>query len=146
MKHAIVFLALVACGGKSAEELGREQAEAEAKARGELDEPKGEPPPVKKEPPKAVPIDAAPLPEPTTPEEVDKARKQAAIDGRYADVVRYCDMMKLTEKSDPQVRLGCSLAACQTKDPDKAKAWSNKLANEYKVHAVKACTALGIAL
>ena len=92
-----------------------------------------------------LPVDAA-LPEPTTPEEIDQARKQAMIDGREKDVIKYCEMMKVDDKTDPQIRLGCTLAACRVNDADKARGWSAALPKELKGIAVKTCLELKVGL
>jgi len=146
-KLMVLAVLLAACGGKSAEERGREAAEDEAKRRGEVDKNGEVPEVVKKEPDKAIdkPVDAA-LPEPTTPEEIDKARKQAMIDGREKDVIKYCEMMKVDDKTDPQIRLGCTLAACRVNDADKARGWSAALPKELKGIAVKTCLELKVGL
>lgn len=75
-------------------------------------------------PPPAV--DAAPpAPEPTTPEEIEAARKQAMIDGRDQDVLKYCELGKVDpDKSDPQILLGCALAACRIGDADRARGYA----------------------
>src|SRR5262245_45024042 len=61
--------------------------------------------------------------EPEKPEDIDLARKQAMLEGRDADVIKYCEMQGVTDgKSDPQVLLGCALAACRINQADKARA------------------------
>jgi hypothetical protein len=130
MKRALLFglVFWVACG--SGEQRAREEIEKES-ARAAQNKPppepvkeiKGVPDPVK---PKKE--EAPPDPEPTTPAEVDTARKKAMIDGRDKDVVKYCEMAKPTDKTDPQVLTGCTLAACRLKDEVRAHAWSAALA------------------
>ncbi len=75
--------------------------------------------------------DAAPAkppePEPTTPAEIDKAFKQAMIDGRDKDVLKYCEMLKLDDKSNPQSLMGCALGACRAKDADTARRYAAAL-------------------
>jgi hypothetical protein len=122
------------------------------------DQPKPPPPEPEVEGAKAVkmgsaetppPVVAKPdaRPEPTTPAEISAARKQAMIDVRDKDAVRYCDMEKLDpKKSDPQALLGCALAACRTGEIDKAKAWAANLPKPLKEQAVKVCTSLGVDL
>lgn len=145
---AVVLLALVACG-KSVDEEIREQAakdQARAAANPEPKPVQRELPPQKEKPP--------PDPEPTTPEEVDKARKKAMIEGRDKDVIRFCEMGKVDEKGDKadgQALLGCTLAACRINEPDKAKAWSKVLVTTKQgkplmEQAVKTCTANKVAL
>jgi predicted outer membrane protein len=99
-------------------------------------------------PPPPPPIDAAPAaPEPTTPEEIDAARKQAMIDGREKDVIKYCEMAKVEpKKTDPQVLLGCALAACRLGDMDKAKVWAEHLPKPLKDQAIKICSANSVKL
>jgi len=89
------------------------------------------PPPPKESKPAAPPAEAKPAkppePEPTTPAEIDKAFKRAMIDGREKDVLKYCDMLKLDDKSNPQSLMGCALAACRAKDADTAKRYAAQL-------------------
>ena len=92
---------------------------------------------------------APPAPEPTTPAEIDAARKQAMIDGRDKDVIRFCEMAKVDpadKKADPQVLLGCALASCRIGDADKAKAWAKPLPKVLKDQANKICMASNVAL
>jgi hypothetical protein len=146
----VVVLALLASGcGKSAEDKLKEEIAAQASKGGPPDpttttEPKvvkGTPDPVKKDKP-------PPDPEPTTPEEIDTARKKAMIDGRDKDVVRFCEMGKFEEKGDPQVMLGCTLAACRLNDGDKAKNWAKSVAKSKPLldQAIKTCMAMNVAL
>jgi hypothetical protein len=89
------------------------------------------PSPPKEATPAPPPPDAKPTkppePEPTTPAEIDKAFKQAMIDGRDKDVLKYCDMLKLDDTSNPQSLMGCALAACRAKDADTARRYSASL-------------------
>src|SRR5262245_30532695 len=91
------------------------------------------PKPEVKEPPKReAPAPTAkkveePDPEPTTPAEIDNARKKAMIAGRDKDVVRFCEMGKIDENSDPQASLGCTLAACRILQTEKAQHWAKGL-------------------
>lgn len=125
MKRVIVFVlvvAAVACG-KSAEEQAKEDMAAKAP---KPDEPSPAPKVIKEAPapaPEAKPA-AAPEPEPTTPAEIDHAFKQAMIDGRDKDVLKYCDMLKLDDSSNPQSLMGCTLSACRIGDADTAKRYS----------------------
>jgi hypothetical protein len=92
---------------------------------------------------------APPPPEPTTPEEIDSARKQAMIDGRDKDVIRFCEMAKVdpaSKKTDPQVLLGCALASCRIGEVDKAKTWAKPLPKLLKDQAVKICRANKVTL
>lgn len=151
MKHALVLcLMLVACG-KSTEDKAREEAEAEEKARIAREGPSttaptpteaAKPAPVDK--PKDAGTPKEPEPEPTTPEQIDKARKTAMIENRDKDVIKYCEMSKLGDKTDPQILLGCTLAACRQKDEERAHAWSRPLGNpgtkkEFLEQAKKIC-------
>lgn len=133
---ALVLLALGAIGCKTEESKPKPVP---------VDEPVAEDPPP---PPPPPPIDAAPAaPEPTTPEEIDAARKQAMIDGREKDVIKYCEMAKVDpKKTDPQVLLGCALAACRLGDMDKAKPWAEHLPKALKDQAIKICSANSVKL
>jgi len=150
MKRALVLcLLLVACG-KSAEERAREEAEADERARIAREGSAPTPTPTEAAKPMEPPKDAAapkePEPEPVTPEQIDKARKQAMIDNRDKDVIKYCEMSKLGDKTDPQILLGCTLAACRQKDEERARNWSKPLGNpgtkkEFLEQAKKICLA-----
>lgn len=102
--------------------------------------PKPTPPPAATEPP-------APetKPEPTTPEEIDLARKEALLDGRADDAVKYCGLQGI-EKLDDQATLGCVLAACRIKDQDKTSTWGKRLKGALKREAIKVCHANGMSL
>jgi hypothetical protein len=137
----LVVFVMVACGG-GVEDAIKEQA-AKDKANAPVVSEKAaarELPPQKEKPP--------PEPEPTTPEEIDAARKKAMIDGRDKDVIRFCEMGKYEEKGDEQVMLGCTLAACRMLDEDKAKAWSKSVAKSKPLfeQAVKTCMANKVVL
>ena len=134
--------------GKSNEEQLREQI-AKEQARNPEPDKKVE----KRVEPATVTKDAAPPePEPTTPEEIDNARKKAMIDGRDKDVIKYCEMANVTpDKSDGQVLLGCTLAACRIKQEDKARAWAagllrNKKDTPLHDQAKKTCLANQVGL
>jgi len=140
----LVTFLVVACG-KSAEEQMREDVAKENERRGPL--PSDEPPrPARELPPKQD--KPPPDPEPTTPEEIDTARKKAMIDGRDKDVIRFCEMSKVDDKSDPQILLGCTLAACRINEVDKAKAWSKGVAKSKPLldQAIKTCLANKVTL
>ncbi|HUJ62407.1 MAG TPA: hypothetical protein VLX92_28085 [Kofleriaceae bacterium] len=135
MKRAIVIaLVLVACG-KSAEEQAKEDSEREAAAHRTAPETAPEKQvigtPDKPKPP--------PEPEPTTPEEIDRARNQAMIDGRDKDVLKYCAMQKLDDKSNPQALLGCALAACRLNNADTAKTYAAPLPKALMDQARHVC-------
>src|SRR5207245_2700317 len=127
-KRALILVVLAACG-KSGADRAKEEMVAKA-AKEAADNP---PPPVEKKevtPPAAEKKEAPPpAPEPTTPAEIEKAFKQAMIDGKDKDVLKYCDMMKLDEKSNPQSLMGCTLAACRIKDADTAKKYAAGMPN-----------------
>jgi len=75
-------------------------------------------------------------------------RKKAMIDGRDHDVVRFCELGKFEDKGDPQVMLGCTLAACRLNDGDKARAWAKGVAKSKPLldQAIKTCMANKVAL
>lgn len=103
-----------------------------------------------KAPPPALP-DAAPAVdakvEPKTPEEIALARKSAMVEGRDADVIKYCEMEGLEAgKGDPQALLGCTLAACRIEQKEKARAWAKGLPKALKKQAFKICKANGVFL
>jgi hypothetical protein len=149
MKRALVLSLLLMACGKSAEERAREEAEADERARIAREGSAPTPTEAAKPTPVEAPKDAAakePEPEPVTPEQIDKARKQAMIDNRDKDVIKYCEMSKLGDKTDPQILLGCTLAACRQKDEERARNWSKPLGNpgtkkEFLEQAKKICLA-----
>jgi hypothetical protein len=113
------------------------------------------PPPPTNTKPTPPPPDAAPAkpaePEPTTPAELDRAFKQAMIDGRDRDVLKYCDMLKLDDKSNPQSLMGCALAGCRAKDADTAKRYAaslstSKTGKALLVQVTKVCVSNGVPL
>lgn len=89
-------------------------------------------------------------PEPTTPAEIEEARKKAMLEGRDADVIKYCELAGVTTDSgDGQAALGCALAACRLGDPasaEKAKAWAKKLPKALKQQANQICMANKVVL
>ncbi|MBV8757262.1 MAG: hypothetical protein JO257_08315 [Deltaproteobacteria bacterium] len=142
MKHALMVVALLVACGKSGEEQAKED-NAKEQAKVEASKPKDEPAP----PPKtmgsaeaAKPVETKPPePEPTTPAEIDHARNQAMIDGRDKDVLKYCEMGKLDDKSNPQALLGCTLAACRLKDEATARKYGTPIKGPLKDQAKKVC-------
>lgn len=144
----MIALSLFGCG-KSAKDQLKEDIEKE-RARGGLPDPTSEPKVVKQAPDPVVKKDKPPPdPEPTTPEEIDTARKKAMIDGRDADVIRFCEMAKLdVEQADAQVMLGCTLAACRLHVEEKAKAWAKGVAKSKPLfeQAIKTCMANKVVL
>jgi hypothetical protein len=120
-------------------------------------EPEAEPasqPTATPTPPPAQPAatETAPAaPEPTTPEEIDAARKNAMMAGKDADVIKYCEMAGIKGlgeggKGDGQAQLGCALAACRSDQADKAKAWAKGLPKALKDQANKICLASKVVL
>jgi hypothetical protein len=116
-------------------------------------EPKPEPKPAPAEAappaPAAAPVEPAEPaePEPTTPEEIELARKSALMEGRDKDAYKYCEMAGIEAgKSDEQALLGCALAACRIKDVDKAREWSKGLSSALMTQAKKICKASGVPL
>jgi hypothetical protein len=146
--HLIAVVASVvlasACG-KSAEERGREDV-AKSQPKENLPPPAETTKMGSAEPVGSAKAPEPPAPEPTTPEEVDKARKQAMIDGKHKDVIKYCEMTKMDAKTDPQVLLGCTLAACQVSDAERARNWAKTLPKLLMDQAVKTCTAMNVAV
>jgi len=143
MKHALLAVVLlVAACGKSGEEQAKEDNEREAQkvaAQAPKDEPKPATPTATAPAPEAKPAEKPPEPEPTTPAEIDKARNQAMIDGRDKDVLKYCEMGKVDDKSSPQVLLGCTLAACRLKDEETAKKYGEPIKGPLRDQAKKVC-------
>lgn len=147
MAALIVGIGLLGCGKSASEKLKDEIAEKQAK--GGLPDPTTAPKVVKQAPDPEVKKDKPPPdPEPTTPEEIDTARKKAMIEGRDKDVIRFCEMGKVEDKPDPQVMLGCTLAACRVNDVEKAKNWAKGVAKSKPLfeQAVKTCMANKVAL
>jgi hypothetical protein len=148
-KHALMVVALVVACGKSGEEQAKED-NAREQAKVEANKPKDEPAP----PPKtmgsaeaAKPVETKPAePEPTTPAEIDHARNQAMIDGRDKDVLKYCEMGKLDDKSSQQALLGCTLAACRLKDEATARKYGTPITGPLKDQAKKVCLANQVGL
>ena len=63
------------------------------------------------------------------------------IDGRDKDVLKYCEMGKLDDKSNPQALLGCTLAACRLKDEATAKKYGTPIKGPLRDQAKKVCLA-----
>jgi hypothetical protein len=139
----LIYLALVLAGCGNEEQRARDDL---AKAEAANVDVTPEPPPVRmipdlQQPPPVKPAPVA-MPEPTTPAEIDVARKQAMVDGRDRDVIKYCEMSKVdVDKTDPQVLLGCALASCRIGEVDKARMWSKTLPKPLKDQAIKICLA-----
>lgn len=151
MRNVILCLVLVAACGKSGEQQAREDMEKQAKDHPE--ETTKAPPPERKgpPPPEAKPKETAPAPDPTNAADLDKAFKQAMIDGRDKDVLHYCELLKLDDKSNIQSLMGCTLSACRTKDADTAKKYAGLLpatkdGTALRGQAVKICSTSGVTL
>jgi hypothetical protein len=150
MKHVLLTFALVAAAacGKSAEDRARDDM-AKQQAEHPDPAPAASPMPTQMAPAAeaktAAPM-AAPAPEPTTPAEIEHARNQAMIDGKDKDVLKYCDLGKLDDKSNPQALLGCALAACRLKDEDTAKRYAKPLPKLLMDQAKKVCLTYHIAV
>ncbi len=142
---ALVAVLAVGCG-KSADERLKEDMKKEHARH--ADEPNPAEPTHREIPDATAKPDAAPEPEPTTPEEIDNARKKAMIDGRDKDVIKYCEMGHYADKPDPQIMLGCTLAACRVMDADKAKEWAKGVASSKPLYdqAIKTCMANKVVL
>ncbi len=138
---SLFVLALVACGGEY-QPSAAEKAEVEAKAaEAKAAAAKAAAPAPSKPAEEAAAAEPA-APEPTTPEAIDQARKQAMIDGKDKDVVKYCELQgQVAGKGDPQALLGCALASCRLGEVDKAKAWSRGLPKPLLDTAIKVCAA-----
>src|SRR4051812_37455076 len=150
MKKALLAIALLAACGKSGEEQARED-NAKAQAKAEAEKPAENPVTTTTTTPGSAdsagkPSDKPPEPEPTTPAEIEHARNQAMIDGKDKDVLKYCEMSKLDDKSNPQALLGCTLSACRIKDVDTAKRYSKPLQKAYLDQAKKVCASNGTAI
>ena len=142
MKQGLMALVLLVACGKSGEEQAKEDNAREA-AKVAAQAPKEEPKPATPTPAAAEtkPAEKPPEPEPTTPAEIDHARNQAMIDGRDKDVLKYCEMGKLDDKSNPQALLGCTLAACRLKDEATAKKYGTPIKGPLRDQAKKVCLA-----
>ena len=143
----LVWIALVLAAACGSEDLAKKKAEMDKQAKSEEPPPKVAPPPSELKPtdtPKAAPKESGP--EPTTPEELDKALKQAMIDGRDKDVIKYCNQLTIDDKTNPQSLLGCTLSACRTKDADSAHKFSKPLQKQYRDAATRVCAQAQIVL
>ena len=152
MRHLILGLVLVAACGKSGEQQAREDMEKQAKEHPDETAAKAPPPEHKGPPaPEAKPKETAPAPDPTNAADLDKAFKQAMIDGRDKDVLHYCELLHLDGSSNIQSIMGCTLSACRTKDADTAKKYagllpSTKDGTALKGQAIKICSTSGVTL
>jgi hypothetical protein len=143
MKRMLMAVLLVVACGKSGEEQAKEdnarEAAKEAAKQAEV-AAKTETAPAPT-PTENKPAEKPPEPEPTTPEEIEHARNQAMIDGRDKDVLKYCEMSKLDDKSNPQALLGCTLAACRLKDEETARKYAAPIKGPLRDQAKKVCLA-----
>ncbi len=142
MKRMLMAVLLVVSCGKSGEEQAKEdnarEAAKEAAKQAEVAKTETAPAPT---PTETAPAEKPPEPEPTTPEEIEHARNQAMIDGRDKDVLKYCEMSKLDDKSNPQALLGCTLAACRIKDEATARKYAAPIKGPLRDQAKKVCLA-----
>jgi hypothetical protein len=145
-----VLVLVLGCGQSNEDKL-REQIEKDSKR---APPPSAETKPAeKREVPASEKKEAPPPdPEPTTPEEIDTARKKAMNDRRDKDVVKYCELGKVDPAtSDGQVLMGCTLSACRLKDEEKARTWAAGMLREKKDkplydQAKKTCLGLQVAI
>jgi hypothetical protein len=146
MARWLVVVLLVSSCGKGAEEQAREDVDREMAARGETVKKDTPTEPAKPLPPKKEKEKPPDDPEPTTAAEIDAARKKAMIAGKAKDVIKFCEMSKFDDKSDPQALLGCTVAACRENDADRARAWAKPLQKAFRDQAVKTCLANKVTL
>jgi hypothetical protein len=152
MQRIAVLLAFViACdSGNSAKEQAMKDIERDRALRGDEGSAATKKMPVKD--PEVKKDKPPPDPEPTTPKEIEDARKKAMIEGRDKDVIRFCEMGKVGETTSAQVLLGCALAACRLNQGDKASAWARSMKNDKKdgkaltEQAIKTCQANKVVL
>lgn len=104
-----------------------------------------EPAPSKTEEAPAAAEVPAEEPLPTSPEELELARKTAILEGRYEDVVRFCSAEDLGAK-DEQAVLSCVLSACRLSDVEKAQTWAKSLTGNLKKQARDVCKASNVPL
>jgi hypothetical protein len=140
-----LLLIMLAISCKSGEDKPRAEPAAEPASQPPPAQPAQLPPPQAETPPPAA------GPEPTTPEEIETARKAAMLAGKDADVIKYCEMAGIKGlgdggKGDGQAQLGCALAACRSDQADKAKAWAKGLPKLLKDQANKICLANKVVL
>lgn len=145
MKRVLMAFVLVAACGKSGEEQAKEDNAREAAKQAAKQEEAAPTPDTPATPPPAAeatkPAETPAEPEPTTPAEIDHARNQAMIDGRDKDVLKYCELGKVDDKSSPQVLLGCTLAACRLKDEATARTYGAPIKGPLREQAKKVCLA-----
>jgi hypothetical protein len=140
MKRMLMAVLLVVACGKSGEDQAKEDnAREAAKEAAKQQESAPKPEATTPAPAETKPAEKPPEPEPTTPAEIEHARNQAMIDGRDKDVLKYCEMSKLDDKSNPQALLGCTLAACRLKDEETARKYAAPIKGPLRDQAKKVC-------
>ena len=152
MRIAMICLVFVFACGKSSDQQAREDMEKQAAAHPDPTPPP--PPPTKAAPtptPSAKADEPPPGPDPTTPADIEKAFKTAMNAQKDKDVLHYCDLMKLDNKSSIQSLMGCTLSACRTKNADLANKYvgllpSTKDGAALHDQAKKICGASGVAV
>ena len=144
----IAVVMLVACGD---DDLAKRKAAMDRAAK--ADQPAAPAPKPADTPKPAADTPAArpatpkePEPDPNDAAAIEHARNQAMIDGRDKDVLHYCELGKLDDKSNPQALLGCTLAACRLKDADSAHKYGKPLAKAYRDNANRVCSQSQIVL
>jgi hypothetical protein len=139
----LVCLALSAC--KTEDRPPRSESKVEAQAPAAT--PASPAQPTAPAPAAPAAAQTPPAPEPTTPAEMETARKAAMMEGRDLDVIKYCEMLGIQAgKGDPQAQLGCAMAACRADQADKARAWAKALPKLLKEQANKTCLANHVVL
>ncbi len=135
----IVFAMIGACGGEKSEPAPKPDKKEVQPA------PAKEPAPPPAKEPAADNTDEVPAaPDPTTPKEIELARKAAMMDGRLKDAVKFCQLGGF--ESNPQEVLACTLAACRTDKSDLARKWAKPLPKALMKQAVKICQASNVFL
>jgi hypothetical protein len=151
MKHLIILIAVLAACGKSSEQQAREDVDKEVAKHPEETKPAAPPPEHKGPPPSEAKKEEPPPADPTNPGDLDKAFKQAMINGQDKNVLHYCELLKLDDKSNIQSIMGCTLSACRTKDADTAKKYvalfpTTKDGNALRDQAKMICGKSGVTL
>ncbi len=142
MKQIVLALVVglgTACGKSQVDRLKEDNAKAVAAAEAEAAAHPAPPPATRTLPPSAAKAVEPAAPEPTTPADIEHARNQAMIDGKDKDVLKYCELGKLDDKSNPQALLGCTLSACRVKDEATAQRYSKALPKLLMDQARRVC-------
>jgi len=150
MRIAILCVAVLFACNKGSEQQAKEDMEKQAAAHPDPEAPKP-PPPTKGPPPAAPKAEEPPPPDPTNAADLEKAFKTAMNAQKDKDVLHYCELMKLDNKSSIQSLMGCTLSACRTKQADLANKYvallpSTKDGAALHVQAVKVCSSTGVSL